>query len=49
MNHESINNKLNYFLKTKNIPNIIFHGESGSGKRTIANNFLLEMYGDYQN
>ena len=46
MNHVSINDKLNYFIKTKQIPNIIFHGESGSGKRTIVNNFLLQIYGD---
>ena len=46
MKHESIHNKLNYFLKTKQIPNIIFHGDSGSGKRTIVNEFLLQIYGD---
>ena len=46
MKHESIHNKLKYFLKTKQIPNIIFHGDSGSGKRTIVNEFLLQIYGD---
>ena len=40
MNHESINNKLYHFLKSEHIRNIIFHGESGSGKRTIVKNFL---------
>jgi hypothetical protein len=39
-----LTNKLDFFLKTKNIPNIIFHGESGSGKRTVLNNFLYEIY-----
>lgn len=37
--------KLNYFLKTKKIPNIIFHGASGTGKRTIINEFLSNIYG----
>ena len=41
---ESLSEKLDYFLKTKKIPNIIFHGASGSGKRTIVNNFLLNIY-----
>jgi hypothetical protein len=36
--------KLNYFYETKKIPNIIFHGSSGSGKRTIMNNFLSQIY-----
>jgi DNA polymerase III delta prime subunit len=36
--------KLNYFYETKKIPNIIFHGSSGSGKRTIMNSFLSQIY-----
>jgi DNA polymerase III delta prime subunit len=32
-------------LQTNRIPNIIFHGASGTGKRTIVNNFLLSIYG----
>jgi DNA polymerase III delta prime subunit len=42
--HESITNKLQYFIDNKKIPNIIFHGPSGSGKRTIVNNFVLNIY-----
>ena len=42
--HE-ITEKLNYFLLHRKIPNIIFHGASGSGKRTILNNFLSKIYG----
>ena len=42
--HTEINNKLNFFLTTKKIPNIIFHGESGSGKRTIVYNFISTIY-----
>lgn len=42
--HEQITEKLNFFLKTENIPNIIFHGPSGSGKRTIVNKFVSDIY-----
>jgi DNA polymerase III delta prime subunit len=42
--HTKINNKLEEFIKSNNIPNIIFHGPSGSGKRTILNNFLNKIY-----
>jgi hypothetical protein len=43
--NKNLVDKLNYFLLTKQIPNIIFHGVSGSGKRTIVNKLLLEIYG----
>ena len=33
--HENIKSKLNNFIEYKKIPNIIFHGVSGSGKKTI--------------
>jgi GTPase SAR1 family protein len=42
--HENIKNKLNYFHKIQKIPNIIFHGPSGSGKRTIVNEFIHKIY-----
>jgi DNA polymerase III delta prime subunit len=42
--HPEIKDKLNYFLSTGKIPNIIFHGASGSGKRTIVNNFIADIY-----
>jgi len=42
--NDALVDKLDYFLKTKKIPNIIFHGASGSGKRTIVNKFLLDIY-----
>jgi hypothetical protein len=49
-NHEQINNKLQYFINTKKIPNIIFHGASQSGKRTLLNQFLQNIYqGDRNN
>ena len=42
--HTEINNKLNYFLKAKKIPNVIFHGPNGSGKRTLVNEFINKIY-----
>jgi len=43
-NHADIRAKLQYFLTTKKIPNIIFHGESLSGKRGLLNEFLHHIY-----
>jgi DNA polymerase III delta prime subunit len=42
--HQSIKDKLEYFHKVHKIPNIIFHGSSGCGKRTIVNNFINTIY-----
>jgi len=42
--HPEINEKLNFFIKTGKIPNIIFHGASGSGKRTIVHKFITDIY-----
>jgi len=42
--HTSIHDKLEYFYKVHKIPNIIFHGPSGSGKRTIVNKFINTIY-----
>ena len=42
--HEDITSKLNNFINNKKIPNLILHGESGSGKKTILFNFLKEVY-----
>jgi DNA polymerase III delta prime subunit len=42
--HESIKQKLEYFKSIHKIPNIIFHGPSGSGKRTIVNDFINDIY-----
>ena len=38
--HQNIKQKLHYFNKIHKIPNIIFHGPSGSGKKTIVNEFI---------
>uniref|UniRef100_A0A6C0KXS2 AAA+ ATPase domain-containing protein n=1 Tax=viral metagenome TaxID=1070528 RepID=A0A6C0KXS2_9ZZZZ len=42
--HQKIIEKLDYFQKIHKIPNIIFHGPSGSGKRTIVGNFINKIY-----
>jgi len=42
--HNSIHDKLEYFYNVHKIPNIIFHGPSGSGKRTIVNKFINTIY-----
>jgi DNA polymerase III delta prime subunit len=42
--HESIKEKLDYFISIHKIPNIIFHGPSGSGKRTIVSEFIKKVY-----
>lgn len=42
--HKEINDKLNHFIQKDKIPNIIFHGNYGSGKRTIVNSFINNIY-----
>lgn len=42
--HQNIKNKLNYFYEKHKIPNILFHGPSGSGKRSIVNEFIHKLY-----
>ena len=44
--HINIKEKLNHFISVSKIPNIIFHGPSGSGKRTIVNEFIQNIYKD---
>lgn len=47
--HKNIYEKLKKFEITNKIPHLIFHGASGTGKRTIVNNFLNTIYnGDKQ-
>ena len=42
--HQNIKEKLNYFHEIHKIPNIIFHGPTGSGKRSIVNEFVHKIY-----
>lgn len=44
--HQDIFIRLNGFIETHTIPHIIFHGASGSGKRTIVSNFISKIYHD---
>ena len=41
---ENIKKKIDYFLETNKIPHIIFHGSSGTGKRTIVYDFINRIY-----
>jgi len=42
--HQPIREKLHSFYVSNRIPHIIFYGSSGSGKQTIVNDFLREIY-----
>lgn len=44
--HQDIVSRLDGFINTHTIPHIIFHGASGSGKRTIITNFISNIYHD---
>ena len=43
-NHKIIYERLEFFHKNNKIPHIIFHGESGSGKRYIVDKFIHLIY-----
>jgi hypothetical protein len=47
--HENIYEKLDFFHKNNQIPNIIFHGSSGTGKKTIVYQFLNQIYENDKN
>lgn len=42
--HNSIEEQLNSFLIQKKIPNIIFYGKPGSGKKTVVFEFIQKIY-----
>ena len=42
--HQNIKDKLEFFYKSHKIPNLLFHGTTGSGKRTIVNEFIHKIY-----
>ena len=42
--HQTIKEKLDYFHEIHKIPNIIFHGPSGTGKRSLVNEFIYKIY-----
>jgi hypothetical protein len=41
---DAIKERLDQFYISKKIPHLIFHGASGTGKRTIVHDFLLKIY-----
>lgn len=47
--HIDIKEKLEFFHNSHKIPNIIFHGPSGSGKKTIVQYFLNMIYDNNKN
>lgn len=42
--HQNIKDKLDFFYCSHKIPNLLFHGTTGSGKRTIVNEFIHKIY-----
>lgn len=42
--HPQLQKQLDTFCDNKTVPNIIFHGSSGSGKKTIVLNFVSRIY-----
>jgi DNA polymerase III delta prime subunit len=42
--HSNILEKLDYFYKMHKIPNIIFHGSTGCGKKTLVDKFINMIY-----
>ena len=47
--HKSIYDKLDCFITNGKVPNLIFYGKSGNGKRTIVNNFIKKIYSNDTN
>jgi hypothetical protein len=42
--HKEIYNKLNGFIRIQKIPNILFHGKYGCGKKTIVDSFINKIF-----
>jgi len=42
--HKSVKEKLDYFIKTKKIPHIIFYGPNGCGKKNLLVEFINKIY-----
>jgi DNA polymerase III delta prime subunit len=42
--HQNIKNMLGSFIEDNKVPHLLFYGDYGSGKKTLANNFVNEFY-----
>ena len=42
--HGQIKQKLSDFYMHKRIPNLLFHGSSGTGKRTLVYDYIYQIY-----
>ena len=42
--HANIKQKLDGFLTSNRIPHLLFHGASGTGKRTLVHDFVNKIY-----
>lgn len=47
--HKDIYDKLDEYIETKKIPNILFYGENGSGKKNIIYSFINKIYNNDHN
>lgn len=44
--HNDIEKRLDYFYETKMVPNLLFYGKNGSGKKTIVTRFVNKIFPD---
>lgn len=42
--HENLKEKLDHYIQNKQVPNILFYGESGTGKLHLLNYLLQQLY-----
>ena len=42
--HENIHKKLEQYINSNKVPNILFYGENGSGKKSIVYSFINKIY-----
>lgn len=42
--HKTITDRLDFFIENKKIPNLIFYGKDGSGKKYLVHNFIHKIY-----
>ena len=42
--HKDIYDQLDHYHKNNRVPNIIFHGQSGCGKKTIVRNYISKIF-----